>query len=400
MHMDPMMPYFVGGIAAILILGIILRRFNQPHVVAYLVAGALLGPSGLGFIDDREVIVRLGEIGVVLLLFFAGMEFSLPSLLSRWKVPVVGTFLQIAVSMGATIALGYSLGWPLARGVLLGFVISLSSTGVVLKLLRDRNETDETVGGDVVGILLVQDIAIVPMLITINLLGGESPSLTTVLTQALGGIAVILLLVFVARHPTIRLPFGHWLRSDHELQVFSAFLIAFGFALLSGAAGLSTALGAFVAGIVVGAAKETEWVHQALHSFYVLLLAFFFVSVGMLLDFGFLFQNAAVVGGLLIAVLLSNTLINACILRVLGRNWKDSLYGGTLLAQVGEFSFVLAAVGQQTGYITDVAHKIVIGVIALSLLASPFWIGLGRWLRQKGGATSATTHLRPEKTAI
>ncbi|MBT8492050.1 MAG: cation:proton antiporter, partial [Deltaproteobacteria bacterium] len=338
--MDPIMPIFVGAIAAILLIGILLRRLKQPHVIAYLVAGAALGPFGLSVVEDAVTISRLGEVGVVLLLFFAGMEIQLPKLLASWRVPVLGTLLLIAGSVMVSFAVGWWSDWPIGRSVLVGFVISLSSTGVVMKLLRDRGETDDPVGIDVTGVLLAQDLAVIPMLIAVSLLGGTAPDALTVGSQLVGGAVVIGLLVYVARHDSLRLPFGSLLREDHELQVFSAFLLAFGFALLTGFAGLSVALGAFVAGLVVGAARETEWVTEALHPFYVLLLALFFVSVGMLIDFGFLYRNAAVIGALLVAAFVLNTVITAGILRLLGRTWRNSIYGATLLAQIGEFSFV------------------------------------------------------------
>jgi CPA2 family monovalent cation:H+ antiporter-2 len=376
--MDPIMPVFVGAIAAILLIGILLRRLRQPYVVAYLVAGVALGPSGLSIVDDPQTLGRLGDIGVVLLLFFAGMEMQLPRLLAGWRISVVGTLLQCVVSVLVALGIGWWESWPIGRSVLLGFVISLSSTGVVMKLLRDRGESESHIGTDVTGVLLVQDLAVIPMLIAVTLLGGERPDPLTISTQVVGGVATIALLTFLARKDSIRLPFGRFLREDHEVQVFSAFLLAFGFALLTGFAGLSTALGAFVAGLVVGAARETEWVSEVLHPFHVLLLAFFFVSIGMLLDFDFIADNATAIVLLLLVVFVLNTLVTTGVLRLLGRSWGSAFYGACLLAQIGEFSFVLAAVGKQVGLISDVGYDLTITVIALSLLASPFWLIVGR----------------------
>ncbi len=379
-HMDPIMPYFVGAFAVIFLIGIVLRRFRQPHVIAYLVAGTLLGPAGLGLIEDTVLIARLGEIGVVLLLFFAGMEMSLPTLIAGWRVPILGTVLQVAISVAAASGVCYWQGWPISRGVLLGFVISLSSTGVIMKLLRDRGATNEPMGRDVIGVLLVQDLAVIPMIITLGLLSGQVPESLTLFTQIGGGVLVIALLVFLGRRDSVRLPFGKWLRSDHELQVFSAFLLAFGLAFITGLAGLSTALGAFVAGIIVGAAHETEWVSEHLHPFHVLFLAFFFVSVGMLIDFRFLWQHIYVIVSLLVAALLINTVLMSTVFRILGLRWRNAVYGAATLAQIGEFSFVLAAIGQQNQLITELGYQITISVIALSLLVSPFWIQLNRRL--------------------
>ena len=383
MHMDPVMPALVGAVAAVLLIGLILRALKQPHVVGYLIAGVILGPAGLGLVTDQEIIARFGEVGVVLLLFFAGMEISLPDLVARWKVPVVGTVLQIALSVGCAVGVGLWQGWPWGRSVLVGFVISLSSTAVVIKLLQARKEVDQPIGQDVIGVLLMQDIAVVPMLIIIGLLGGTPPSAGAVTVQIVGGLGIVALLWFIAVRKRLHLPLGRWLNGDHEMEVFAGGLICFGMALLSALLGLSSALGAFVGGIIVGAAKESEWIHESLFPFHVLLLALFFVSIGMLIDLEFVQAHWVTISALLLAVLLTNTVVNMVILRMMGRTWRNSLYGGAVLSQIGEFSFVLSAVGKEAGLIQDFGYQISIAVIALSMLASPAWIALtSRFTRQ------------------
>jgi CPA2 family monovalent cation:H+ antiporter-2 len=384
MHMDPIMPHVVGGAAIILLIGLLLRRLGQSHVVGYLLAGVVLGPGGLGLVRDVTVITRFGEVGVVLLLFFVGMEISLPALLAHWRASAVATFTQIMASVACALALGVWQGWPIGRSVLLGFVISLSSTAVVMKLLQFKGQVDERVGRDVIGVLLVQDLAVVPMVIGVGLLAGGVPHLSTMAMQTVGAIATGAVLAFVATRPSVHLPFGEWLRADHELQVFGAFLLCFGFALVTSFLGLSAALGAFVAGVVVGAARETEWVHRSLHPLHVLFLATFFVSVGMLLDLHFLWRHGAIIVTLLGAVLLVNTLVNALIFRGLGRRWGDAVYGGVLLSQVGEFSFVLAAVGYDTALIGEFGYQVTLAVITLSLIVSPAYISLADRYRQAG----------------
>jgi CPA2 family monovalent cation:H+ antiporter-2 len=384
MHMDPIMPHVVGGAAVILLIGLLLRRLGQSHVVGYLLAGVVLGPSGTGLINDVTTITRLGEMGVILLLFFVGMEISLPALIAGWRASAAATFTQILASVACALALGAWQGWPIGRSVLLGFVISLSSTAVVMTLLQSKAQMDEPVGRDVVGVLLVQDLAVVPMVIVVGLLAGGVPHVSTVILQVIGAIATGALLAFVATRTVVHLPFGEWLRADHELQVFGAFLLCFGFALVTSVLGLSAALGAFVAGVVVGAAQETDWVHRALHPLHVLFLAIFFVSVGMLLDLQFLWQHGVIVVALLGAVLAVNTVVNVLIFRGLGRTWRDALYGGVLLSQVGEFSFVLAAVGFDTALIGGFGYQVTLAVITLSLIVSPACIALADRYRHAG----------------
>ena len=160
------------------------------------------------------------------------------------------------------------------------------------------------------------------------------------------------------------------------MQVFAALGLCFGLSLITGLVGLSTALGSFVAGMLVGAAKETRWVHHSLESFRIIFVALFFVSIGMLVDLNFIASHWYQTAALVILVVLTNTFINGSILRILGDNWRDSIYAGALLSQIGEFSFVLAAVGIQAHIISDYGYQMTIAVISISLLISPPWIML------------------------
>ena len=176
-------------------------------------------------------------------------------------------------------------------------MISLSSTALVVSMLRQWGELETPAGSDALGILLVQDVAIVLMLITVGLLGSGAPSGAQVGLQVLGGLCVFGLVAHLVRGGGVVVPFGARLRADHELQVFAAFLLCFGCSALTGFLGLSTALGAFLAGLVVAAARETDWVHRSLEPFRVLFVALFFVSVGMLVDLTFLREHWGVLLG-------------------------------------------------------------------------------------------------------
>ena len=380
MHLDPVLPYTVGAIFAILILGLLLRSLKQPHVVGYLIAGVILGPHGLALVQDEVTLGRLGAIGVVLLLFFIGMEASPRKLIENWKVAVLGTLLQILISIGCVWPLGLILDWPLERIVLIGFVISLSSTAVVLKLLHDWKEFDTQVGQNVLVILLAQDLAVIPMLIILAMLGDADAEHGNIYLQAGAAVLIAVIVGYIAIKNTIHLPLGRILGEDLEMHVFAALAICLGLSLLTGLAGLSTALGAFVAGMLIGAAKETRWVHHSLEPFRVLFVALFFVSIGMLVDLGFLQSHWYQVGALIFLVLITNTFINGVILRMLGENWRDSLYAGTLLSQIGEFSFLLAAVGIQAHIISDYGYQMTVVVISMSLLLSPAWIILVKYV--------------------
>lgn len=376
MHMDPVLPSLVGAILVVFVIGLTLRALNQPHVVAYILAGLALGPQGLAIIKDQDVILRLGAVGVVLLLFFVGMEIVPQKLAASWKVSIVGTLLQVLVSVGLVYLLGSWLNWTLPRIILIGFVISLSSTAVVLKMLQDWGEMETQVGQNVLGVLIAQDLLVIPMLLIIGIFSGKQLELHTLFFQMSGGILMVALWIYILRKGTIHLPFSTWLKKDHEMQMFAALALCFGMAWLTGFFDLSTALGAFAAGLIISAARETQWVRGHLEPFRVVFLALFFVSIGMQLDFTFLLKHWWKIGLLVMAVLITNTFINTLMLRAMGESWKGSLYAGALLGQIGEFSFVLVAVGLQTALITNFAYQITIAIITLSLLLSPSWVAL------------------------
>lgn len=358
----------------ILGLGLLLRRIKQPYVIAYILAGIFLGEHGFAIITDETQIVALGEFGLILLLFFIGMETDLGGLVNNWKIAILGTCFQVLSSVLLVYLIGFLFNWPVQRTIVLGFVISLSSSAVVIKLLQDNNELQTPVGRNVISILLMQDVLIVPMLIATNYLGGISPSTEELVLQLVGGVVIIGGMIWIFRQEQIVLPFSKQLEDDHELQVFLALIICFGFAALTSFFGLSAALGAFVAGLVVHAAQSTSWFHDSLHSFRVIFVALFFISVGMLIDLTFLYENWKSISTLLLAVYISNHFINAFILRYFGSSWSESLHGGALLAQIGELSFVLAATAFQTKIISDYGYQLSLLVISLTLLLSPFWI--------------------------
>jgi len=374
MHIDPMLPELVAIIAVVLLIGLSLQLLRQPQVIGYLLAGVAIGPFGFALLTDVQLATRLGGFGVVLLLFFVGMEVAPRQLLSGWRIAVVGTLVQVALSVALVIPIGLWFHWPIERIVLLGFVTSLSSTAVIIKLLRDSGELNLKEGQDILGILLVQDLIVIPMLIIIGLLGGETPGWSDLGLQIGGSIAIVSMLIWALSRHAFHFPLGHLFRSNPELQVFAALLICLGLSLLTGMAQLSTALGAFAAGILVTAARETQWVHHSLEPFRIIFIAMFFVSVGMLVDVSFIASHAIQVLLLVLSVLVGNTLLNGIILRFLGYRWRESFYAGAILSQIGEFSFVLAAVGLTAGIINMIAYQYTIAVIALSLLVSPFWI--------------------------
>lgn len=375
MHMDPAIPYLLAVALVVLLLGLGLKMLKQPSVVAYILAGVALGPDALGVVGSRTSLDQVGSFGVLFLLFFVGMEINPRQLVSNWKIPVVGTALQILLSTLGVVAVGALMAWPLNRSILLGFVMSLGSTAVVLTYLQQRGQSRGAVGEGVTGILLVQDLAIVPMMIAIAFMGGEAPSPSEIALQVVGGIAMVALVAWIISRDEIKVPYLERLLADHELQVFAALTVCLGLALLTGLFGLSSALGAFIAGMLVSAAQQTDWVHRALDPFRVVGVGAFFLSIGLLIDVTFLFGNLWILLGLVALAFGSNTAINGVILKALGLNRGEALYGGALLAPIGEFSFVLMALGFNNGAISELGYQMGLCTIALTLLLSPMWFG-------------------------
>jgi CPA2 family monovalent cation:H+ antiporter-2 len=374
MHGETLIPLYTIIIFTILITGLIFKTIRVPYVVSYLFVGILLGPHGIGFIQDTSLLRQFEMVGLVFLLFFVGMEISLEELLKNWKIPVMGTIIQIAFTIGIVSLLGMVLDWTFIRVLLIGFVISLSSTAVVIKLLNEWNQHQTHLGRNVIGVLLVQDIALIPMIIILDLMQGQAMPVKDLVLQLVGGALLVLMVIFLLRKKEIHLPFLNYFTGHKELQIFGALAICFGMVMGTELFRLSPFLGAFLAGIYVRATRETDWIHITLEPFYIFFVAIFFVSVGMMLDLDFVMANWGILLLLVSLVFILNTAVNTGMMRTLGEPWRVSLLGGAMLAQVGEFSFVILSVGGRSGIITDFTYQTILALITLIL--SPAWIAL------------------------
>ncbi|MBK25567.1 MAG: sodium:proton exchanger [Halobacteriovorax sp.] len=376
MHLDPHFQEFSIVILFLLFSGIVTKLLGLPNAIGFLLSGILIGPGGLGIVDKASAINQIGSAGVVLLLFFLGLEMSPKELVKEWKVTVLGTLVQIIVSVLFVIGIGHYLDWPLNRSILLGFVISLSSTVMVIQLLQDKKLTDTRLGKDVLGILIAQDIMVVPMLIIVGMMGDSKFEKIQFIKQIFGTILLGLIYYLLPKINFIKGKIVDKLKDDNEIQVLFCLSFAFGIALLSGALELSTALGAFVAGSVIAQLKLGHVFHHSLFSLKLILNALFFSTIGLLLDINFFLNNIGSVLLLTFVAMFTNTLINAGILIVGGRNWKNSLVASAFLSQVGEFSFILAAIGMQQGVINEFSYQLTIFIIFISILITPLWLKL------------------------
>ncbi len=378
MEFHPLLFLIVATIGCALFSAYVLKQFGMPAAIAYILTGLAIGPSGLNWVHDASLFQVLGELGVIMLLFFIGMEVSLPRLLAGWRIAVLGTLAQMLLSVAICSAAAFLLGVKWQTGLLFGFIISMSSTAVVLTMLKDAGELDSPFGQNALGVLLMQDLAIVPIMIIIGLLGGGEVSPWRLSLQVIGGLALMLLAIWLMKQSRWSLPRA--LKASTDKQVMLGLLICFASASLTSVIGLSAPLGAFLAGMILHAAEEHTWVEDHLRSLYVVFVAVFFISVGLLVDLGFALQHLMAVMLITLAVFALNSGINTLVLRMLGEDWRMALLTGALLSQIGELSFLLAAVGLSGGLLDRDSHQMVMIVIALTLMLSPLWMLLVRRL--------------------
>jgi len=362
-------------IFSIVILGMLLKKMKQPYIIGYILVGILVGDSGFGLIQNSEIIQGIGELGLILLLFFVGMEISLPEFKQQWKISIIGTTFQVFFSVFAVYLLGSYLDWNISRIVVLSFVISLSSSAVIIRIIQEKGIIESKLGKNILSILLTQDILIAPMLVIISMLGGKEQSTTDISLLLVGAVVFTAILIYIYIKKEVKIPFAKTIEKDHELQVFIALVFCFGGALLSSFFGLSPALGSFIGGMIMHAGNSTEWIHDTLNSFRILFVSIFFIGVGLQIDLAFILNNSNTILVALLAVFFTNHLLNTIILRLFSSDWKDAILGGAYLAQIGELSFMLCLAAYNMDIITSFSYSFTISLIAITLIISPFWIG-------------------------
>jgi K+:H+ antiporter len=378
------------------ICGAVFTRLRQPAVVGYIIAGVVLGPWGIGLIANHDEVARIAHLGVLLLLFVVGMELSLRGFRGVWRSAVIATLLQVAGSVALALLLAPLFGWSLPLAVLLGFMIALSSTAVVIKMLEGMNILRTPVAQITIGVLIAQDLAFVPMMLTTGALAGTKPDPLALAKIAFAIGFLALLIAYLSRRKKIRLPLARIAENQRDLMPLRGLAICFGAAAITGLAGLSPAYGAFLAGLVIGNSTERPAMLRAIEPIQNILLMIFFVSIGLLIDLRYIGANAGHVLLILAAVVIAKTVFNAGVLRIAGQPWAHAVITGILLAQIGEFSFVLGTYGIDRGILDADDGNLIIAVTALSLVISPLWLLTARRLMRIGivGVTSGRETLR------
>jgi CPA2 family monovalent cation:H+ antiporter-2 len=361
--------------AIAMLFGIGLERLKQPAIVGYIVAGIVLGPTGFGVIGDASQVELMAELGIVLLLFIIGTELSLKSFISVFRVAVACTAIQLIVSLLVCYAIGSLGGWAGEKIVLFGFMLTLSSTAVAIKILDQLGHLKDPIGQITVGILIAQDLALVPMLVMADSFADGGGMTYKVWIKILIAVGLLVGLVFyLSQRDRIRLPLSKWFKGSGDLPPLMALALCFAAATISGALGLSTAYGAFLAGLIVSSSTERDSIVKAVHPIQSILLVVFFLSIGLMIDLGFIMKNLHTVLLFLLVAISIKTVLNIGALRLLGQSWENAFPAGLVMAQLGEFAFLLATIGSKGKILNEHDYRLAISVIALSLLLSPFWL--------------------------
>ena len=356
---------------------LICHRLRVPAVVGFLLTGVFVGPYGFGLVKAVHEVEILAEIGIVLLLFTIGIEFSFERILEIRKSVLMGGLFQVLLTFSATFLITRWFGQAFGEAVFFGFLVALSSTAIVLKIIQERAEVDSPYGRATLGILIFQDIIIVPMILLTPLLAGATGSLSeSVLLLLAKGIGIILLVIVSTKWIVPKVLYQIARTRNQEVFLLSVVVICLGVAWLTSKAGLSLALGAFLAGLII---SESEYSHQALGNilpFRDVFISFFFVSIGMLLNVDFLIQQPGTILLIALGVLVLKSVIACFVAVLLGLPFRTSILVGLALSQVGEFSFILSRTGVEHGLLAGNVYQMFLAVSVLTMAATPFIISL------------------------
>ncbi len=368
----------VLAVVCVLVLSIILlylgQRFKLPSIVSYLVIGMLVGPFGFALITDQTLIDTIGQIGIILLLFTIGLEFSFQTLLRSWRAVIIGGLVQVCTTIVAITLITLYFQMPFNEALIFGFIVSLSSTAIVMKILQERGEVDTIQGRTLLGILIFQDLAIIPMMLVLPLLAGMDTGLDlSAVPYQITKIALIILAIIVLGYWVIpRLLFRVAKERSRELFLFTIAGICVVIAWLTSEAGLSFTLGAFIGGLIIG---ESDYNIDALGHiipFRDVFAAIFFLSIGMLLNTATVFGNYGYVALIILIIFCVKVLTGAFSAAVLGMQTRVCVFCGLALAQIGEFSFVLAKSGLDAGVIQTPVYQIFLTGAIVTMAFTPF----------------------------
>lgn len=351
------------------------RIWGLPAMLAYFMIGIVLGPHALALLQDEESGRQVAEFGIVFLMFSIGLEFSLPKLYAMRKTLFGLGGGQVVLTLLVSLVLGKVAGLSLTSAFIIGAALTMSSTAIVSKILMERVDLNSRHGRLSIGVLLFQDLAVIPILVLIQTLGAHSDNWLDVLGLTLLKSSILLFLLFKFGRNILNFWFQLVAKQrSRELFVLNVLMVTLLMAAATNFAGLSYALGAFVAGMLISETKYRYQVESDIAPFRDILLGLFFISVGMLLDVSVLLNHALLIAGLLFLFLLFKISLIAVLTKLYGYELGVGVRTGIILGQAGEFSFVVLALGLQTSQINGDALQLVLSVSVLSMLVAPFLI--------------------------
>src|SRR4030043_611775 len=377
--------FIIFGVSAFVVF--VLQKLKVSSIVGFLIAGVALGPHGSGIIREVREVELLAEVGVILLLFMIGLEISLKSLKRIRSTIIGGGFSQVFLPFLAPAAIAYPFLGKLNASLFTGFLVALSSTAIVMKMLFDRAEMDSPHGRLSMGILIFQDLCVVPFMLLIPILVGHQGSAAGLLWTLLKSAAILFAVIFGARWFVPNLLHQIVRTRSRELFVITIILLCLGTALLTSEIGLSLALGAFLAGLII---SESEYAYQAISDILPFKDSFsglFFVSIGMLMNLSFLRQNMLLILIGVAIILLLKIFTGSFSVHLIGHPLRISLQTGIHLAQVGEFSFVLVMAGKSAGLISESHYQLFLSASVITMILTPFLLqaspSISAWMSSK-----------------
>lgn len=365
-------------LAALTAVVLVCNRLRIPSVAGFLLTGILIGPSGLGWVAERDDVEVFAEIGVVFLLFSIGLEFSLERLSQIRRAFFLGGSMQSLATVAAGGLLALAAGLSPAQSLFWGFLVALSSTAIVLKLYADRRELDAPQGKVAIGILLFQDFLLVPMIVLTPVLGGSvAASPAAIGLRFLSSLGVVAAVFLVARYLMPRLLHQIVATRIREILVLGALAVCLGMAWLTESLGFSLALGAFIAGIIISESPYSHQVVAEVIPFRDVFNSVFFISIGMLLRLPFTLQHLLPIAALTLLILAVKAAIAGGAAALLGFPFRTAVIVGLSLAQVGEFSFVLLQVGERYRLLPPDLYQAFIAASVLTMLFTPLLVRAG-----------------------
>lgn len=379
MHYDFLFEITVVFLIASL-MGLLASKFKQPAIVAYILTGLVAGPAGFGLIKNAELINQISEIGVIALLFTLGLEFSFDKFKQVQKTAIFAGVLQIVVTTFTVAGIGVLLGLGIVPSLLVGNIAALSSTVIVLKSLAEQAQTDSVHGRIMLGILVIQDLSLIPTMIILSKIGVHTGSVFVPIMFALVKATVFLGLTLALSLKIAPSIMNYVASSSKEILVLFSVSIALGTALLAGYFGISLAIGAFVAGLALSITVHSKQVVAEIVPFRDIFAMMFFVSIGMLKDTSFFIDHMGAVLGLAALVILIKFLVGFGVVYLAKYPGQTALWTGCSLFQIGEFSFVLAKVGNSSGLISNDLYSMVTIMAVITMLLTPFVVRSVPWM--------------------